>query len=189
MLLSRMADSTDVNALPGNLPGYAGYVDGSYITFPQLVGRFYPHAHCVSITVDGTRAAFIDCEKGNLTPDECVTWLARELSVSDQPATITGGLWRHGIYFPASYKREVDRCIARLMPDIPRARYRKWMARWTGTIPTTLPIDIDALQCIGGLQLPYDLSLVAGDFYESWHPQTGLVAGEDDVYNVLAGDE
>ena len=181
MLLTRMADAVDASLLPDGLPGYAGYVDGKYVSFPSIVSRFYPHAHCVSITVEGCDdAAFIDCELGNHTPAFCVKWLVRQLT-RDALAAHDEIRWWHGIYFPASYHQEVLWEIDRQMPQIDRSRYRLWMARWSGQIPAALPLGVDALQCIGGENANYDVSVVAPDFYLDYVERAWRVQPHADI--------
>lgn len=185
MLLTKMADSVEADDLPIGLPGYAGYVDGHWPSFPAIVKRFYPNAHCVSLTVTGKRAAFIDCEQGNHSPAFCVKWLLQQLTLSSVGDNTATRLWRHGIYFPMSYHADIVREIARQMPNTDRERYRLWGACWTGGLPAVLPAGLDALQYIGDEGRGYDVSAVAHDFYDDFVYPGMPTAYRDDVADAL----
>jgi len=160
--LARMADAVDVAALPPGLPAYAGYVDG-YSTFHALCKRFYPYAHCLSITVEGGPAEIADLENGTFgggTQPEIVAagvrWLQRRLAER---------VWRPGLYFPVSWQTAVEAELDRELPHEPRSSYRLWGAHWVDFEPDTIPAGLDAVQWEGGVDAAYDLSVVAADFF------------------------
>lgn len=72
-----MFDSVDVPAIPADAKAVAGYVNGSYVTVPELRKRF-PHAHVLTITVAGhtdAHARCIDVEPSDATNQTCLDWL------------------------------------------------------------------------------------------------------------------
>lgn len=169
-MFTRLYDSADAMTLPPGEHGYAGYIDGKYPSFAGICERFYPHAHCVSLTVCGGDAAFIDCEAGNLSPSESVEWLRHELAADGVGVSPSHPLWRRGIYFPVGLQEDVELCILQQMPEFERGRYRLWGAHWTGDAPVGVPPGLDALQYEGGTTLPYDVSIVRPDFFMPWLP-------------------
>jgi hypothetical protein len=73
-----MADSVTVANLPAGYAAYAGYVDGSFQTFPQLKIRF-PTAHLLSIAVfTNSDADCLDIENGDATPAQAPAWARRQ---------------------------------------------------------------------------------------------------------------
>lgn len=73
-----MYDSVDVSRIPADAPAVAGYVNGIFTTWPDILRKF-PHARKLSIAV--TSAANADCldiEPGNATPANAVAWYRRQ---------------------------------------------------------------------------------------------------------------
>lgn len=81
-----MYDSTDVAAIPAAARMVAGYIDGRYVTVPQLLARF-PNAQVVRITVTGIAGAHVaDVENGDLTPEQGAAWAAAEVRAHRKPS-------------------------------------------------------------------------------------------------------
>ena len=73
--LRTMYDAVTVANIPADAALVAGYIDGHYVTVPELHKRF-PHALIVTITVLGGTAAahVVDCEAGDCTPASAAAW-------------------------------------------------------------------------------------------------------------------
>jgi hypothetical protein len=88
----RVYDSTVVRDIPETIERnalVAGYVDSSYVTYPELAHRFPRHGR-VSITVTGRLSAHvIDCEAGDVSPEHAAAWAAGEHSVGRHPTIYT----------------------------------------------------------------------------------------------------
>lgn len=79
-----MYDSTNVADLPAGGLAYAGYVDGYYRTFPDLLVRF-GHAKLLGIAVNPmTIAECLDVEKGNATASQVPGWI-RNYALTKRP--------------------------------------------------------------------------------------------------------
>src|SRR5690242_8753534 len=73
-----MYDSVTVSAIPRNAQAVAGYVNGRWPTYSQLV-RAFPHARRLSIAVSADRDAdCLDVEQGDATPDQAPAWVQRQ---------------------------------------------------------------------------------------------------------------
>lgn len=72
-MTTEMPDSIIPANLPRGYPAYLGYTDGFWPTLTELE-KLFPHAHLVSLTVQGGHAVGCDVESGDLTPDEGVQW-------------------------------------------------------------------------------------------------------------------
>lgn len=178
MLLAKMADSTSARDLPGGCAAYAGYVDGAWPSFAAICRRFYPRAHCISITVLGGNARFADVETGDLTIMDGASWLV------DRIPCPAGGhwtpqfgaqrhitpQWRPGLYVPESSLSELLAALSAIAPNLHRTAYCIWAARWTNDTPTTLPDDVDALQWRNDPSANYDLSLCGPRFLRGRSP-------------------
>ena len=172
MKIARMADAIAVADLPEGMDAYAGYVDGRWPTFQQLCDRFYPRAHCISLTVLGGNARFADCETGNLSAEEGARWLI------DRVPTAEGGLWtplraeregivpqwRPGLYLPASWKAPTLTALAKLAPRLQRSAWCLWGAHWIGRLTDTVPDGYDAMQEMAGVSPGYDVSVCGPRF-------------------------
>ncbi len=75
-----MPDSTVVANLPPGYDAYLGYIDGDYLTGPELAAKF-PAAELVLLTVTGgtLEADGCDVENFDLTPSGGAAWAKRKL--------------------------------------------------------------------------------------------------------------
>ena len=144
-----------VQAIPANAVAVAGYIDGHYQSFADLAKRFYPHAHCVSISVWGNDAACLDVETGDATPSQVPGWVRRQQS---------NGAKRPIVYANRSTMPAVWSALNGA--GIKRNEVRLWVADWTGT--PHIPPGYDACQWIdhGPHGENYDQSLCLGNFFE-----------------------
>lgn len=116
-------DSTDVAAIPADAPAVAGYMDGAYANYPELVAA-HPGKPVVGITVlggflAGTRVA--DVENGDLTPVTGASWARQMLMVGRRPT----------LYYSASLGAAVrDALVAEGINAGRDVDY--WPADWTG---------------------------------------------------------
>ena len=172
MKLARMADAIDVSRLPDGLAAYAGYVDGYWPTFDQLCQRFYPRAHCISITVRGGNARFADVEAGDLSPAQAARWLVNRVPTSkggrwtpllEERYGITPQ-WRPGLYFSVSLRPSIVKALADIAPDLQRADYCLWGAHWIGHLTAEVPSGYDAMQEVAEVSPGYDLSILGPRF-------------------------
>ena len=74
-----MYDDVNVSLIPVSAEAVAGYVDGRWPTYAQLVKKF-PHAkHFVSIAVfSSDNAEVLDIEPGDATIAQAVAWIKRQ---------------------------------------------------------------------------------------------------------------
>lgn len=73
-----MFDSVNVDEIPAAAKAVAGYVDGKWQTFPELVKR-YPDAHKVSIAVFAKdNARCLDIEREDATNAQAAEWVRRQ---------------------------------------------------------------------------------------------------------------
>lgn len=173
-----MADGIDAGLLPLGLQAYAGYTDGHWPSFATVCRRFYPHAHCVSITVRGGNAQFCDCEQGDLSIRQAVDWLRARL-VEPRLCESRWELehthnrhagYRPGIYVSAANAQLVLSAMKVALPQAPRHAWRLWVAHWTATRPAGPPDGSDAVQWRSTPD--YDLSICRPDFFapQTWKP-------------------
>ncbi len=172
--LGLMADSTSADALPNGMDAYAGYVDGRWPSFGQICDRFYPRAHCISITACGGNARIADVEAGDLTPESGARWLARRVPVQ------SGGLWtpflasecgiepqwRPGLYLPESLLSATLRALADDFHALDRSAYVLWVARWSTDHATCLPAGWDAWQYLNDELANVDYSVFGPSFVQ-----------------------
>jgi hypothetical protein len=151
MPFGQLFDSTDVAAIPRDAKQVAGYVDGRYPTYPEVVRRF-PTADHLSITVAGSIVAdCADVEDGAMTPGEAAIWVGRKLHLGTQPRIYTS----------------LDNWTT-VIDALAHAGVRGnvvwwWIAHWTGHAH-----EINGAQCVQyaspGYGLPeshhYDVSMV-----------------------------
>ncbi len=130
-----MFDSIEVSAIPKNPTAVAGYVNGRWPTYRELVTRF-PNAKHLSIDVFGSEPAAdcLDIENGDATPADAPAWYFRKkfkdttsrpcfyANLSTMPK-VRGELTLHGIM---------------------REHYRLWVADYTYT--PHIPMGFDACQ-------------------------------------------
>jgi hypothetical protein len=132
--------------LPQDPEAVAGYVDGAFRTFDDLVAR-YPNARHVSITVEGDLDAMVlDWERGNADPPD---WAQRKIARGERPI----------IYCQVSNAPHVAKAIAPLRLGV--AGEVDWFAAdWTGA-PHLQPASV-ATQFANGPH--YDVSMTAPDW-------------------------
>ena len=172
MILARMADSISVEDLPAGLPAYAGYVDGKWPTFGAVCRRFYPRAHCVSITVEGGNARICDCEAGDLTVRDAAKWTCARIPVQrgglwtphSYESRLIAPQWRPGPYLRASLLAEFLDAALDICPALQRSSFVVWGAHWTPELPVELPPGLDALQAENVEPANYDLTLCGPSF-------------------------
>lgn len=124
--LLTMFDAVNVGAIPSNAKAVAGYVDGHWPTFGALAGRFYGHAHCLSITVAGADAACVDCESGDVRPEHVLPWIEQQLA---------RGRWRPVVYAnQATWDSLVPGTSKTLYQQLEPygRRIRRWVAAYPG---------------------------------------------------------
>jgi hypothetical protein len=150
-----------VHAIPADAQAVAGYVDGSYVSFPLLVHRFYPNAHCISICIspDGI-ADFLDVEPGNPTT-------TREQVRHSFENRKAHGVWKPGFY---AGRNEIENLILPALAGIPRDEYRLWLAEWDYV--AHCPKGYEACQFTNNKQPdgrdgPYDTSLIGNGFFRT----------------------
>jgi hypothetical protein len=140
-----MFDSTNVNNLPHDAVAVAGYIDGKFANFHDLVLRF-PKAKCLSITVlaDGV-ADCLDIEAGDATPASAPGWVRKQHSIGDK---------RPILYANRSTMPAVIAALTN--DDIKREEYMLWVAEYDGT--PHIPTGFDACQFTDHDEL-YDVSM------------------------------
>lgn len=115
-----MFDSVNVAEIPADAVAVAGYVDGFWPTFQQLVRRF-PHAKRLSIAVSANaNAVCLDIEAGDATPAEAGAWVLRQVS---------RGIKRPKLYCSASLLPTVLAELERA--GITREQVMIWTAHYT----------------------------------------------------------
>ncbi len=73
-----MFDAVTIENIPSDASIVAGYVNGRWPTYNEIVARF-PMAHHVSIAVNASEAAdVLDVERGDAPPADAPNWV-REL--------------------------------------------------------------------------------------------------------------
>lgn len=157
---------------PANLPSggdfYCAYVDGLYANVPQVRARF-PHARLITIAVSAAHDAMcLDIENGDATPAQAPEWVIRQIG---------RGLYRPIVYASQSLMPEV---IAELTSHgIARAEYRCWTAHYTEPHICSTAVCKAAGYAADGTQWagwpgnspgPYDISLLAVDFFDAPTP-------------------
>lgn len=140
-----MYDSTNVGNIPSDAEAVAGYVNGAFANFDELVRRF-PHAKHLSITVNSSGDAdCLDIENGDATPADAPGWVRRQHA---------RGLKRPVVYANTSTIGVVVDALTR--NGIKRDEYLVWTAHYTG-VPHIEP-GSDATQWEDHDEL-YDVSL------------------------------
>jgi hypothetical protein len=158
-----MADSITAANLPAGYNAYAGYVDGSWPDYSQIAAQF-PSARLLSITVTGvTAATACDCENGDLTPAQAISWAQTQLD---------GKMWRPVIY------ADVSTMASSIVPSLtmPQPSVRLWSAHYGAGEhicgPSTcglVSVNMDGTQWTdtasgtNGTQI--DASLLTADFF------------------------
>jgi hypothetical protein len=119
--MGTMFDAVDVAAIPKDAQIVAGYVDGNWPTYDELVKAF-PSAEHVSITVKGAPGARVaDCESGDLSPRTAAGWAKAEIAAGRRPC----------IYYSRAAAPAVSAALAAEGVQLGAVDY--WVADWTGT--------------------------------------------------------
>lgn len=114
-----MFDSVTVAEIPQNAEAVAGYVDGRWKTYPELVAKF-PHARKVSIAVSASADAdCLDVEAGDATNAEAAAWVKRQWA---------RGVKRPILYTSVSNWKQLDADLR--AAGIKRRPYGKSYHRW-----------------------------------------------------------
>lgn len=115
-----MFDSVDLSQIPKDAEAVAGYVDGQWPTFSDLVFK-WPEAHRLSIAVSASSdAECLDIETGDATPAQAPAWVRRQ---------IKKGVEKPVVYSSVSVMDEV---ISELQAaGISRNEVRVWTAHYT----------------------------------------------------------
>lgn len=80
-----MFDAVSYEHIPNDASIVAGYVNGIWPTYPDIVARF-PHAHHVSIAVTAEVVAdVLDVEKGDATPADVPLWVKEMRNLRRKP--------------------------------------------------------------------------------------------------------
>lgn len=117
-----MYDSVDVAQIPRHAAAVAGYVDGAWPTYQQLV-RAFPHAKRLSIAVNAhADAVCLDIEAGDATPSEAAAWVLRQHG---------RGIDRPVLYCSAAITETVLAQLA--AAHIHRDQVRIWSAHYANT--------------------------------------------------------
>ena len=116
-----MYDAVDVAAIPAHAQMVAGYVDGGYRTWHELVHRF-PRARKVSITVTGDAVAdVIDVERGDAGPQKAVAWVRAMRAQHRRPIVYTSSGNLDALFAAFTTEGEAHPFV--------------WVADWTGVPP------------------------------------------------------
>lgn len=116
-----MYDAVDVAAIPKDAQIVAGYVDGNWPTYEQVVADF-PNAQHVSITVKGAPGARVaDCETGDLSPQTAAGWAKAEIAAGRRPC----------IYYSRAAAAQVSAALQQ--NGVALADVDFWVADWTGS--------------------------------------------------------
>lgn len=158
-----MYDTITLETVPPNPEAVAGYVDGKWPTYSELVKR-YPKAQHLSIAVfPRNDAQCLDVEPGDATPEQAPAWVRRQHK---------RGIKRPVVYTSISAMPHLLSILARA--GIPRTQVRVWTAHYsfkphlcsakcgygfTGTADATQWTD----KALGGRNL--DESLCSGSFF------------------------
>lgn len=121
-----MFDSVTVDQIPANAEAVAGYVDGNWQTYRELLVKF-PNARKVSIAVSASSDAdCLDIENGDATIAQAPEWVKRQ--------------WARGVKRPKLYTSVSnwpalhDALHAAGIHRRPFGKsYRRWAAHYTGT--------------------------------------------------------
>jgi hypothetical protein len=119
--MGTMYDAVDVAAIPKDAEIVAGYIDGNWPTYNEVVTTF-PDAQHVSITVKGAPGARVaDCESGDLKPQTAAGWAKSEIAAGRRPC----------IYYSRAAAPAVTAALQ--AAGVPLGEVDYWVADWTGT--------------------------------------------------------
>lgn len=162
-----MFDDIVATTLPSGLDyAYAGYVNGLWPIFPEVVKRF-PVAAKKGLLLDITvfasgNATALDIENGDATIDQAPAWFERQ---------VTQGVYRPVLYIQASNMKALEQEMA--SAHITRSAYRLWIAHYTDKAHLCSPdacgyglSEADATQWTEkALGMSLDQSILLPDFF------------------------
>jgi hypothetical protein len=148
-----MYDAVEVENIPNGPHAVAGYVNGNFVTVPELRKRF-PHARILEISVGGDVPAHCyDVERGDYHADEC----ARLFKIAKE-----AGIWRPCFYADLSTMPAVKASLAEVVTS--QEEVRLWVAAWDGV--SIVPHGYDAKQFTDkALGRSLDESILRDDFF------------------------
>ena len=120
-----MYDDTSVGLIPSDAKAVAGYVNGNYATWPDVL-RLFPHARHVSIAVtSGVVADCLDVEPGDAANADAPGWyraFKRAAAKNKQPH-------RKPIFYTST--SNADALVAELATHgVARHEYKLWLAHY-----------------------------------------------------------
>lgn len=147
-----MYDSVTVANIPADATHIACYLNGLYANAGAMRKRF-PHAVLITITINDQEllADCIDCETGDVTPAQAVSWAVAKIRRRETPI----------IYANRSTMPLVWALLQRA--GVHRDQVKLWVADWTRE--PHIPPSYDACQWHGGMTVPYDESLCLPSFF------------------------
>lgn len=153
-----MLDSVDVDQIPTDAEAAAGYVNGAFANYSQIVLRT-PHAHHLSISVRASGdAECLDVETGDATPSEAPAWVRRRLA--------------RGVHTPVIYANASTMPAVRAALNgagLHRSDYSLWVADFDGI--AVVPAGFDAKQYEEHKANPHaDFSICLEEFFGAAHP-------------------
>lgn len=166
-------DAVTLSNIPVGAIAVAGYVDGRWRTWPDVLSR-WPSARHVSISATGRLAAdVVDVEADDVTVAGAVEWVDR-MHAQGHPAP--------GVY--ASLSTWTSELQDALLARWTRSQFRVWTAHWTYRwhrcdhhCDARLRIPVDATQFTDrGLGRDLDVSAALTTFFTS-HAQGPSPAG------------
>lgn len=114
-----MYDDVNIHLIPPNPPAVAGYVNGRYANYTQVLQKF-PHAYHLSIAVTSMAdAQCLDVEPGDATNQVAPGWVKRQQA---------RGVHRPCLYTSVSNAQALIDTLARV--GIKRADVRIWTAHY-----------------------------------------------------------
>lgn len=116
-----MYDDVNLSLVPSGAQAVAGYVNGRWANYPEVVRR-WPNAKHLSIAVTANADAdCLDVEPGDAANADAAAWLRRQMG---------RGIYRPVVYTSASNAALLIRNLSQA--GIPRWQYRLWSAHYTG---------------------------------------------------------
>lgn len=148
-----MYDAVTVGNIPNGPHAVAGYINGDFVTVPELRKRF-PHARVLEISVGGIVPAHCyDIERGDYNPDQA----AELFKVAHEH-----DIWRPCFYADLSHMPAVKASLETVIPN--REAVRLWVAAWDGI--SQVPAGYDAHQFTDkALGRDLDESVCLSDFF------------------------
>ena len=172
LVTRRMADSVNALSLPVGFDLYAGYVNGRYNNYAQIVQRF-PNKPVIGISVSPTAdiGTCLDVEQGDARPEQAPAWVEMR---------------RQAKVIPWVYCSEAiwSQCIAEFTTQkVPQPLW--WIAAYPGAGAVLYPGSIAHQWIDHG---PYDESVVA-DYIPGVDPQpVPVLKGEDMIASTPSGN-